>query len=537
MPCKNRNTPPNYNRVVPFKRLPVRLLFCLLFLSFSVAGLAQEGGGRVLLVLPFDNRTGQANLDWVGESFSEIIDQRLSSAGYLTISRDDRDYAMDHLGLPLGFRPSRATTIRIAQTLDAEFVIVGHFTMQGDRVTTQAQVLQVNQLRMSKPVEESNDLPHLLTLENTIAWDSARQIDPKFQVALSTFVAASQNIKLDSYENYIRGISTQNPDEKIKSLKAAVATTPAYTAALLALGKAQYANRDFDGAASTLGKIPVSNPSALEANFYRGLARFNFAKYAEAETAFGFVASRLPLPEVVNDQGVAQARQKKDGTALLQRASNADPQDPDYHYNVALSLRRRGNLQGARIEAEQAVKLRPNDNEAKLLAAVLAGTQAPPGFDPQERMRRTYSEAGVRQAAFQLDQLRQAKNEELPPAARAETLAISGNEYLSSGLLLEAEREFQQAILTDPRSSTAHLGLAQVRERSGNTEEARTEAAQSVQLKPTAAAYLVLARVDLQNKQLAVSASDVGNALKLEPKNTAAAALRDTLKARGQTLP
>ena len=36
---------------------------------------------------------------------------------------------------------------------------------------------------------------------------------------------------------------------------------------------------------------------------------FNIAKYAEAAAAFTFVASSLPLPEVVNDEGVANSRQ------------------------------------------------------------------------------------------------------------------------------------------------------------------------------------------------------------------------------------
>ena len=337
----------SYNREV---RLPswFRWVLILPLLCLPTLRAQDDTGGRVLLVLPFDNRSGQANLDWVGESFAETIAQRLSSVGYLTISRADRDYALDHLGLPLGFRPSRATTLRIAQTLDAEYVVVGRFNVTNGHVESEAQVIHVNQLRMNAPLKDTADLPRLLDLENSVAWKCAREIDPHFSVALGTFQAASQGIRLDAYENYVRGIGAQNPQERIKRLKAAVDAQPNYVAAVLALGRAQYAARDYDGAAATLAKVPVTDPAALEANFYRGLARFNYAKYAEAESAFGFVASRLPLPEVVNDQGVAQARQRKDGTALLQRASGADPQDPDYRYNVAVSLRRRGNLPQAR---------------------------------------------------------------------------------------------------------------------------------------------------------------------------------------------
>ena len=98
-----------------------------------------EAIGRVVLVLPFDNRSGQSALDWVGDSFPDTLNQRLSSAGFLTISNDDRQFALDHLGLPIDFKPSRATTIRIAQTLNANFVIVGSYTVNKDHIAVQAQ--------------------------------------------------------------------------------------------------------------------------------------------------------------------------------------------------------------------------------------------------------------------------------------------------------------------------------------------------------------------------------------------------------------
>ena len=107
----------------------------------------KQPGGRVILVLPFDNRSGQPTLNWIGDSFPATLNQRLNSAGFLTISRDDRLFALDHLGLPAGFRPTRATTIRIAQTLDADYVIVGSYNVQGERIQVQAQVLEVDKLK------------------------------------------------------------------------------------------------------------------------------------------------------------------------------------------------------------------------------------------------------------------------------------------------------------------------------------------------------------------------------------------------------
>jgi tetratricopeptide (TPR) repeat protein len=542
-----------------------RFWLLLLLIPCSRASLAEpalaattpDTGGRVVLVLPFDNRSGQTNLDWVGNSFPDTLNQRLTSAGFLAISRDDRQYALDHLGLPVDFRPSRATTIRIAQTLDADFVIVGSYTVVNGRISVQAQVLDVNQLRLSLPLTDSSELPRLFDVENAIAWKVARQIDPHFSVAEQTFLASSGSIQLSSFENYIRGTDATTPQERIKRLQMAVQSAPNYTAALLALGKEQFAEREYDQAATTLSKIPSTDRRALEAGFYLGLARFNSAKYAEAESAFAFVASRLPLPEVVNNQGVASSRQGHDAAALFQRASTADPNDPDYHYNAAVALLRRGDIAGAQREVEFTLKLRPADAEAAALKARIssgrsispstnpgtpamgsasdqAGTQ---DFDPLERVRRTYSEASFRQAAFQLDQMRAMRMATLPPAEQAAQYTQLGQDYLAQGLIPEAEQEFQAAIAADYTNAAAHAGLAQVRERSGNADDARREAATSIDLHPNVVAYLVLARIELQAKRLPESATEVSKALQLEPGNTAAQGMRQALQAHGQSLP
>ncbi len=529
-------------------------LFLLLLLPFASAQSSPPSsgaglGGRLILVLPFENRSGLPNLDWIGDSFPDTFNQRLNSSGFLTISREDRLYALDHLGLPAGFKPSRATTIRIAQTLDADFVIVGNFSLQGSRIAVQAQVLRVNELRLSPPLVDSSELSRLLDAENALAWKTAREIDPHFAVPQLTFLSASAGVKLSSFESYIRGTDAATPQQRIKHLQMAVQESPTYSAAILALGKALYSQREYDRAAATLAKIPPTDRRALEAQFYIGLARINTAKYAEAETAFQFVATRLPLPEVINNQGVASSRQGHDAAALFQRAVAADPNDADYHYNLAVALLRRGDIQGAQREAAAALKLRPADSEIQelrdrlasgriTLASATAGTSGDSSFAPLERIRRTYSEATFRQAAFQLDQMRELRLAALSPTQRAAEYNQQGREYLSQGLLPEAEKEFQAAITADPAASfAARAGLAQIREQSGRTADARAEAQASLKLRPNVAAYLVLARIELAGNQLAASASDVSNALRLEPHNSAALGMKQALTTRGQTLP
>ena len=89
-------------------------------------------------------------------------------------------------------------------------------------------------------------------------------------------------------------------------------------------------------------------------------------------------------------------------------------------------------------------------------------------------------------------------------------------------MLLEAERLYQPAIAADGKVAEAHEGLAEVRERAGDAEGARHEAQAALELRPSAEAYLVLARLDLAANRLAEADRDAGEALKLSPNSQAA---------------
>jgi tetratricopeptide (TPR) repeat protein len=540
----------------------LRLRFRLFLLFALVPGIAfaqsppfsqslsadPQAHGHLLLVLPFENRTSQANLDWIGEAAADIFNRRLESAGFLTISRGDRLYALDRLGLPLNLQPSRATTIRIAQTLDADDVIIGFYKMDGDRLTVSAQLLDINALKLSPAIEQQSDLKSLLDILNGLAWRMARQLDPTYSVAEQTFLAADAPVRVDAFENYIRGSIAEAPGDRVVHLKEAVRLSPAFTPAWLALGKAYFANQEYDLAAATFGHLPKDDPNALQADFYRGLAYFYTANYLKAEDAFAFVSLRLPLPEVVNNQAVAASRRGHDAGALFQQAAVADPKDADYHFNLAVALRRRNDIPGAIREIDQALKIHPQDSEAQGFANALKnpasikvnpdpGKAIPDDTLPLERIKRSYNETGFRQAAFELEQLEWMRLASLPPDQRAATLVKEGDQFLNRGLILEAERQFQSALQASPTSALAHAGLAEVREHSGDDDAARQEAQKSLSLTPNVPAHLVLARIDLQSNQLAPAATEVSQALKLDPANANARGMKQALESRGQQVP
>jgi tetratricopeptide (TPR) repeat protein len=375
-----------------------------------------------------------------------------------------------------------------------------------------------------------------------------RQLDPTYSVEERTFLAADKNLHADAFEAYIRGLVAEDPKQAIEHLRDAVKLDPDFPVAWLALGRAYFSNQDYEEAAATLGHLAKDDSNALEADFYRGLAYFYTGNYREAEDAFAFVSMRLPLPEVVNNQGVAATRRGKDGGALFEQAIAADPRDPDYHFNLAVALVRRGDKNGALRELDQTLALRPQDAEAQSFEEQLKSDDpAKPNPDPghaiadaqgpMSRIKRGYSEAGFRQAAFEVEQVQQMRLASMTSAQRAAVNIRDGDQFFQRGLVLEAEREYREALAADPSSALAHAGLAAVRERDGDVDAARQEAHASIQLVPNVPAYLVLARLDLGANQLSAAAGDVGDALKVDPANANARGMKLALERRGQTMP
>ena len=75
------------------------------------------------------------------------------------------------------------------------------------------------------------------------------------------------------------------------------------------------------------------------------------------------------------------------------------------------------------------------------------------------------------------------------------------------------------AASADPTAAEAYVGLARVRQRSGDLEGARTQAEAALRIAPSADAYLLLAELDLGANHLKQAEDEAGSALKLQPAN------------------
>jgi tetratricopeptide (TPR) repeat protein len=520
---------------------------CSLLLVSACWAQGHAGGAQTVLVLPFNNDSKAPGLDWVSEAFPELLGQRMASPANYVISRDERLLAFDRFGIPQTLHPSLATLYQMAEQMDADYVVIGHYNFDGNTFTASAQTLDMKSLKLAPAVSSRGPLTTLIDIQSALAWELLGEMGTQPPGAKDAFIKASTGIRLDAFENYIRGIVAGTRAEKISRLREAIRLNPNYTRAMLQLGKAYIENRDYEQAVNWLSRVPKTDPLSNEANFELGIAAFYRGDYERADAAFNFVLTRLPIPAVYNNLGVSAGRRNRRGEIDdLQKAIAADPSDADYRFNLAVAYARNGDISAAVRQLREGLKQRPDDAEAKSLLDQLSGaavanvshdqSQSGGARLPMERIKRNYDETSYQQVAMEIENVAEQRLATTDPKTHAEYHLERGRDLLNQGFTSQAEKHFREALQYDGSSAPAHAGLAEALESSDPTASTR-EAQTSLNLQPSAEAYLVLGRLALAKNDMSAAARNADAALALEPANSAAQALKRSIESKTSEAP
>jgi len=417
-----------------------------------------------------------------------------------------------------------------------------------------AQLLDMKRLHLLPTVNCSGPLTSVIDLQTMLAWRLLQQIPERPAVSEAQFLKTFPAIRLDAFENYVRGTLAAPYPQKIHYFHSALKIEPNYTEAMLQLGKTYYDNREYASAAGWFERIPKTDPASGEATFLLGMADFYAGNFDKASAAFSYLLSRMPLTEVYNNLGVVEARRGHRAVAVqyFTKAVDADPNDVDYRFNLAVALYKNGDSSSAARQVKDELQQRPTDGEAKALLELINRGIPPsqptaaipaagpvnallptnPAHAPMERIKRNYSEATYRQLEVQIHNFDEVRLAKLDAHSHAAYHVERGKELLAQGMSEEAEIEFRDAANTDYNNDAAHAQLAALLEKRGDVTGARAEAQTSVRLKPNVTGLLVLARLDLKQNQLQSAANEVNQALSLEPGNSAALALKRDIVAK-----
>ncbi len=361
------------------------------------------------LVLPFFNAGKSNTVDWVGESISETIREAIASEGLLTLGREAREEGFRRLSIKPYFPLTKASVIRLAESIDADYVIFGEFevTPAGNpeakdarakgllRITAQA--LDLRRARRGPDFSESGKLEDLAAMQSHLAWQTLQFLLPGRKPTEEEFRQRQPTVRVDAIESYVRGILAPSPDQKLKYFAQAVRLDSKYSHPNFELGKLNFQRKNYRPAADYLQKVAPGGLYYREATFLLGLSRYYLGEFAVAAQAFQVVMQQVPLGEVINNLGAAQSRLGQPAALEnFKKALDGDSSDPVYHFNVGYVLLQEGKLDEAAERFRAVLDRDPDDTEATtMLGRCLKKPigKTPARSEGFERLKENYQES------------------------------------------------------------------------------------------------------------------------------------------------
>jgi tetratricopeptide (TPR) repeat protein len=370
------------------------------------------------VVLPFANLTENAGLDWIGESICEYVADALSAEGLLVLDRDDRREAYRRMSLRQYALLTRATVLKVGEALDANFVVFGQFSIDGDpepakrSIRLAARVLDLTRLRQSGEFTQTAPLEDLAALQVNLAWEAYRYLRPQSARAEAEFKKNRQTTRIDAMENYIRGLLATTEEQRHRFFALAARLDPNYSQPRFQLGRLHWESKSYQLAADWLKQVAATDPHFRQAMFLLGLSRYQLGDFAAAEEAFAGVARQVPLNEVFNDLGAAQVRRDRpEALENFRRALEGDESDPAYHFNVGYALWRQGEFDQAADSFRAALARNSDDPEATTMLGRCLKHARPRALDthagPGPRLKLNFDETAYLQLKEALEPKKQ----------------------------------------------------------------------------------------------------------------------------------
>lgn len=528
----------------------------LLFLVLGASTLRAAPQVRTILVFPFENRSSSSDLGWISEAFAQVLASRLEGNDRFVLGRQECNAAYQQLGIPADTTLTVASEYKVAQTLGVDWAVLGSFKVVGHELTAEAQLLDMHDLKLYAPVKASGPLAGMVQIQTRLAWRLLAVHDNNFEVGTEEdFAAQFPPVRLDAFENYIRGILAKDNASKVQFLAAADRLNPADHHAAFALGQYYFDQKDYSKSALWLSKLNGADSNFPASLFLSGVDDFFLGQDQEAEKDFLSLSQQMPLNEVWNNLGVLEVRRTDytDALAAFERAYQGDSTDPSYTFNLGACYCYLKQYVKAVEYLKKALAQDPNDLGARTLFAYAlkqAGDGAESqvqlrwvsdhdgqamadldtGILPQPRLKRTYNGAAFRLLAVTVRNTLENELSKQPPQEHGRVHLARGEEFIKEKRLPEAIRELREAATLLPRNSEVHLFLGQAYELHGDHRRALDEFEESLRLNNNAVTHLWLAHAYLSLNQPSKALSQSQTALSLDPGSANARQLINSIE-------
>jgi len=374
---------------------------------------------ETVAVIPLFNLDESTNpsVEWIGESVAETVRESLSSSGLLVLSREDREEVYRRLSLRTGVVLTKASVLKVGESLDAGQIIFGEFHVEVAAGTTAgaksdlrlvAHIIDLKKFHEGPELSQSGPLEDLSKMETRLAWMLLHDLAPDRTPTEEEFFRNRPPVRVDAMESYIRGLMATTPEQKMKLFTQAVHVDDHFSQPNFQLGRMLFQKKDYKQATLSLAKVTKGDSHFLEANFLRGICRYYEGDFTGAADLFRMVAGEIPLNEVYTDLGAALSR-KNDQTGAMEnfaKALEGDEGDPDYWFNVGWELWKQSKFELAAANFRAVLDRAPGDQEATTMLGRCLRQDPPRAADPRsegrERVKTTFEDSAWRQLQAEL---------------------------------------------------------------------------------------------------------------------------------------
>ena len=394
----------------------MRLFFWLSAALLAAASAACAADTIAVLPLFNADEHGAPNLDWIGESVSETIDEALSTGGLLVLTREDREEVYHRLSLRPAVVLTKASVLKIGETLDAGQIIFGELHVDGAEagptslktiIRLAVRIIDLKKMKQGPEFSESGPLENLSQMETKLSYLLLKQLNPGGAPSEEVFFHDRAPVRVDAMESYVRGLMATNEDQKLKLFTQAAKLDEHFSQPNFQLGRTLFTKKDYKNAEPWLSKVSRADSHFPEAAFLRGICKFQAADFDGAIDQFRMVSNERPLNEVFNNLGAALSR-KNDAAAAdnFKKALDGDEADPDYWFNLGYWLWKQARFDLAATHFRAVLDRNSGDQEATTFLGRCLRKDGPRAGDPRtenrERIKTTFEDSAWKQLQAEL---------------------------------------------------------------------------------------------------------------------------------------
>lgn len=519
----------------------------VLFALAPLAGAQPVRPGEPVLVVPFENASRDASLQWLAEGSALLLTRDLGRFGASAIPREDRLKAFERLGLPPSALLSDATTIRVGQLIGAAHAAVGTFHAEGGRLELRVRTIRLDTGSAAEEIVERGPVDRLFALVEALA---RRMVAG---TAGPPPVPAGER-PLHAFELFMKGLAAETPGAQVRLLQSALALAPGDEEILMALWQAHTTQGEHERALQAVAKVPPGARLARRARFLAALSELSLQRYDAAFEALDGLVAEAPAATAFNNLGVVQlrragTRQVARATYYFTKAADLAPEDPDYAFNLGYAYWFERDPQGAIYWLREAVRRNPADPDAHfVLGTALTSAGATIEGERERELARqlssTYAELHRKRPAGEevprgLERV--SLDLEAPRLSLVERTAAPGEQRELSDLaafhrdrgrrLFDAQRdveaisELKRSLYLQPYQADVHLLVGRIHQRAGRLHEATESFRISIWCQATPDAHVALGEVLLSLDDALGAQTEANRALALDLSHAAARAL------------